>query len=528
MSHAIERAVPGARLPMRSYSGRLAGERLLAVLVIFSVAVAVRLMLTLRGSGLFGLHFYDDGVHFAAATGLVHGRLPYRDFLLLHPPGILLVLAPFAEVARWLGDARGFALARLAFMVLGGLNALLVSHYLRAVGVVAAWLGGLFYALFWPAVYSEHTVLLEGPANTCLLGALVLLAPVATTTGRAGQSSPKATRRLVVAGGLLGFAMTIKIWGVVPVLVLTLWLLVRAGWRPAALTLLGAAAATTVVCLPFFVAAPGKMWRMIVLDQLGRNEAPVDLVQRMNQIAGLTLYRLPHQVSVAMVLAWVVLVAATLACWSKPRMRPVVVLTVALVTTLLLTPSWFVHYTALSAAVVALVVGAGAQRLVDLLAGQLGPAPRLGVAGLLVATLVGFSLPVASAKSGTHFDGRTLGSALADRPGCVTSDHAATLILMNVLSRNLERRCRLVVDLGGAHYDLPSPARGVLSRRRNKEFQAYALRYLRTGDTTCIARFHMNFGFSAKTARQVYRWPTVKRAGLYKLRRPPLPAAKSR
>jgi hypothetical protein len=315
--------------------------------------------------------------------------------------------------------------------------------------------------------------------------------------------------------------MSIKIWGVVPVVVVAVWLLIRWRWRPAGLFLLGAVASTTVVCLPFFLAAPRRMFRMVVLDQLGRNEAQVQLFERMNEIAGLTLFRLPHHGSLAMVVAWVVLVVAMVSCWALVRMRVVVLLAVATVTVLFFTPSWFVHYTAFSAAALALVIGAAGQRLVDVLASHSRPALRLGIGGVLVAAMVALSLPVASAKSGTHFDGRTLGSAVAGRGGCVTSDHASTLILMNVLSRNLERRCRLVVDLGGAHYDLPSPARGVLSRRSNKVFQAYALRYLRSGDTTCIARFYLGFGFSAKSARQVYTWPIVKRAGLYKLRRPP-------
>lgn len=83
----------------------LSWKRLLPVAVIFTVAFLARLSPTLRGSGLYGLNFYDDGVHFAAATGFVHGRLPYRDFLLLHPPGIVLALAPFAVLGHWVGDA---------------------------------------------------------------------------------------------------------------------------------------------------------------------------------------------------------------------------------------------------------------------------------------------------------------------------------------------------------------------------------------------------------------------------------------
>ena len=47
---------------------------------------------------MYGLGNYDDGVYYSAATALVHGQLPYRDFLLLQPPGIAVLLAPFA---RW-------------------------------------------------------------------------------------------------------------------------------------------------------------------------------------------------------------------------------------------------------------------------------------------------------------------------------------------------------------------------------------------------------------------------------------------
>ena len=43
-----------------------------------AIAFAFRLVPVLRGGGLFGLGNYDDGVYYAAATGLVHGRLPYR------------------------------------------------------------------------------------------------------------------------------------------------------------------------------------------------------------------------------------------------------------------------------------------------------------------------------------------------------------------------------------------------------------------------------------------------------------------
>jgi hypothetical protein len=130
------------------------------------------------------------------------------------------------------------------------------------------------------------------------------------------------------------------------------------------------------------------------------------------------------------------------------------------------------------------------------------------------------SAPIVPAKVGQKFPGPALGAVAASRPGCVTSDHPSALILMNVLSRNLERGCQLVVDLGGASYHLPSPDRGVVSRRKNAVFQVYALAYLRTGDTTILARFYKNFGLNAQSFQTVQDWPIVARAGRYALHRP--------
>ena len=75
--------------------------------------------------------------------------------------------------------------------------------------------------------------------------------------GRWPCSAPGAGRRRVVAAGVvLGLAVAVKAWAVLPFLVLALWLLRRSGWR-ATLSYVGAgAAAAAVVCLPFLVLRP--------------------------------------------------------------------------------------------------------------------------------------------------------------------------------------------------------------------------------------------------------------------------------
>ena len=50
-------------------------------------------------SGVLGWNEgYDEGVYLGAATRLVNGALPYRDFVLVHPPGIVLLMFPVALV----------------------------------------------------------------------------------------------------------------------------------------------------------------------------------------------------------------------------------------------------------------------------------------------------------------------------------------------------------------------------------------------------------------------------------------------
>jgi hypothetical protein len=93
------------------------------------------------------MNSYDGSVCYAAAAGLAHGLLPYRDFLFLHPPGIVVALVPFVSLGRVIGDPSGIEVATLAWFGIGALNAVLVSTILRPLGVVAALIGGLFYAI---------------------------------------------------------------------------------------------------------------------------------------------------------------------------------------------------------------------------------------------------------------------------------------------------------------------------------------------------------------------------------------------
>ena len=100
-------------------SCRSAPVGVLPVGVIAVIALLARLVPVLRGGGLTGVQAYDDGVYYSASDALLSGRMPYRDYLLLHPPGITVFLAPFAALGRVFGDPVGLAAGRVAFMLVG-------------------------------------------------------------------------------------------------------------------------------------------------------------------------------------------------------------------------------------------------------------------------------------------------------------------------------------------------------------------------------------------------------------------------
>jgi alpha-1,2-mannosyltransferase len=481
---------------------------------IFGLAVAARLIPVMHGGGIGGLGNYDDGVNFSAAIGLIHGLFPYRDFLLLHPPGIAVLLSPFAVVGSVLGDATGMKAARLAWMALGGANAVLTGVVLRPLGRAAAVLGAVFYAVFFPAIYSEHTLLLEAPATTALLGSLALLRSF-------DRGASVSMRTVLLAGALAGVSPAVKVWGVVTVLLVVGWLVLARGWRLGAYYLIGAMLSCAAICLPFFLAAPSPMWRMVVRDQLGRLPGRWNPVERINQMAGLSLYGNLREFTIATVVALLLVAAAVLVCSLRRGLRLSVVLVCGTTLLLMTTPYWFFHYTAFVAAPAALLLGCSAAAGFDWLRKRGGQRAVIVAGAAAGVALLAVSHPVADAKlGGQRFPGRSLEAVVAGQPGCITTDWPTALIQMNVLSRNIERGCRFEVDLGGWSNDLGSRALRRTPRARNEVWQRFALDYFRSGDAALVIKFERYGGFSP-ASKETYRgWPKIRRVGDFVLRDP--------
>ena len=481
--------------------------------LVFSTAFLARLVPLLNGGGLYAMGNYDDGVHYAVAMGLVHGLLPYRDFLFLHPPGIALLLAPFASLADLIDEPQAMLVARLCWIALGGVNAVLCALVLAPLGRLAAVLTGLMYALFFGAIYAEHTVLLEPPATAVLLLALVI-------TRAVGSGDGLGTWHYVAAGLLLGLSPALKIWGVLAVLVLASGIAYRRGLRPGLTVLISAVASCTAICLPFFLAAPGQMWTMVVADQVGRRHAGLDEARRIDGMLGLSLWTGQPRLHFGTALVTAVALAALVVCLIRPRLRLLAALLITHVAMLALTPMWFLHYAGAIAAPLVLVLGGGlAVALMKIGTVRISWLPA-ALATLAVVAVMLSALPLTQLRLGRTFPGPAAAATVADLPGCVVTDFPMALIQMNLLRRNLARGCRYEVDLSGASYHLEARADKEKPRAQNRVWQAYALEYLRSGEVSIIVKFSSGVGFSRKTARIVRSWPKVGHAGPYAIREP--------
>lgn len=242
---------------LASNSGRAIGWAYAGVAVL---DVALRTAPWWRGHTFLGVQEYDDGVYYAASSLLLRGQLPYRDVVLVHPPGSTLLLAPFAGIGRLLGDPVGIGCARVAVVALSvgilvllrRLAAVVCPERPTAAGLTAC----LLYAVLPGAVVSERTVLLEPMAAApCLLAVLLVTRP-----GR---------RRAAAAGALLALGLAVKLFAGAYLVVVVVWLLWQRRADVASL-LAGIADGAAVTLLPFALAAPGPFWHDVVVTQLHR------------------------------------------------------------------------------------------------------------------------------------------------------------------------------------------------------------------------------------------------------------------
>lgn len=463
-------------------------------LLVFAVAALVRVAVVVRTGGFLGYYGYDPGVYYASAGAMIHGRAPYSDsFVFLHPPLISLVLTPFAWLGHLTSDHVGFVAANIAFTLLSALNAALVVVLAERMGLSrrSAAVAGLFYALWFGAINAEFLARLEPLGNLFMIVGLYFLVT-------ANERWP----RLAYAGAALGLAASVKAWFVVPLLIVAIWQLVR-GRRPVppVAVLGGAAVVFLVVDLPFLLISGGRMWSMVVAEQLGRNFSDVAPVTRLGDVS--TIKQLsPHLSSLVLAVLLVPIGAAALwllaLAWRLPVARLMVVLAVVQGLLLGLAPSWFFFYTDFVAVPLALVVGAAMMAVPERLrAAAWSPIAYVGAMTVLICIAGSFH----AVRPAHGLDG--LSAAVAPLK-CVMSDAPSGLIEVNALDRGLGNGCRNWIDVTGRTYGVDKARRDGQARLKNTRWQRDLRRYLLSGDAVILVRTAKT-GTSKATLRAVHR-----------------------
>jgi Glycosyltransferase family 87 len=347
------------------------------IIALSALGLGLRVYCLLRPGYLLGVTEYDDGSYFGSAIRLVQGQLPYRDFVFVQPPGITLLMAPAALLAKVTGTAWGLATGRILTMLAGTASITLAGLLVRHRGRLAVIVACGICAVHPDAIFAAHTVLVEPwLVLFCLIGALAVFDGDRFASGR---------RRVMWAGVAFGFAGVVEAWAIVPVLVLLALMLLTARPRRCSITFAaGVAAGFAVPTLPFLALAPGSFYRSVITAQVGSrlNATSVYSLYRIRLMAGLSDIAHPPALLVLLVTALVTgfVAVGSVAAWSRldqppPALDWYVAVTGGLMGLIFLWPPQFhYHFVGFLVPFLAMAVGLTAARVVQ--AASTGP-PRL-------------------------------------------------------------------------------------------------------------------------------------------------------
>ena len=221
----------------------------------------------------------DISVYLGAAIRLVHGVLPYRDFVLVQPPGSTLLLSPAALLSELVGTRWALAMVRLGTILVAAANVVLVGRLVSHRGRLQTLVACGVMAILPAELYALDAGLLEPLVDLfCLLGAAIVF--------EGGALSPS-WRRWLIGGAAVGFGVAVKLPAAVPALVLGAACLPDARRRLAPFVG-GAVAGFVLPSVAFIAAAPGSFFRDVVGSQLGR-VPDASRASAATRLAGMTL-----------------------------------------------------------------------------------------------------------------------------------------------------------------------------------------------------------------------------------------------
>jgi Glycosyltransferase family 87 len=449
-----------------------------AIIAATLIALGLRAYELSRPGYLLGITEYDDGTDFGSAVRLVHGALPYRDFIMVQPPGITLLMAPVAAATKALGTAVGMATGRVLTALASAAAVPLIGLLTRHRGLVAVVVSCGLLATFPDTLTASRTVLLEPwLVLFCLLGALAVF----DGDRLAGPG------RQFLGGLAFGFAGAVKVWAILPVAVIAALTFRRP--RHAAAYMAGVAAGFLAPVLPFALTAPRTFYRSVVIAQLVRSDiARIPFAYRFQHMLGmnhLPALRTPALVviggAVLVIVAVLALLASRLTNTPPPPLDWFAPATLALVVAAFLVPADFYnHYAAFLAPFLALALALPVSRLVTALAP--GEARQRGaivlrrtvttVAALAVLVLATFQ-GIAESRLASAFPAKEITAAKRMIPptACVVTDQVSyTIMTDRFVSAN--PRCSLMVDGVGSDYALSSGHNGLTGAARTPAVQA--------------------------------------------------------
>jgi hypothetical protein len=216
--------------------------------------------LTLHGV-LHGVVISGESQNLASSIALTHGALPYSDYPLAQPPGMLIAMLPFSLLSHVVAPSLAMSIARGATAVATVIAVYFTGFAARGYGVPASVLAGVFAATYPLEFFSTAGV---------TVGPYVLMFTMIGIAFAFREGMLTEGGRLFAAALFIGIACTIKPWAFIPaVLLFACSLAYRSEARSHALPAAGGLAVGIVLpCIVFLLAAPGKFWHDVVVTEL--------------------------------------------------------------------------------------------------------------------------------------------------------------------------------------------------------------------------------------------------------------------
>ena len=389
---------------------------------------------------------YDQGVYYGAALRLTTGKLPYRDFTLVHPPGIIALLQPEALIGRLLSTGVGLTLSQIVTVFVVAANAFLAGYLVRSRGRAAALVASLAIAL-WP--FTVHVNALVELEPYLVLFIFLAISCVNAATGNR-------TRRYLFLGGCaIGWALSVKAWGFYPLIALSGVVILRHRRRSLPF-FAGFGAVIAVLWVPFLIVSGSAFIHDVLLAQLHRQgfigTNPTPVLSRYLSTAGLAdiFYGALITTSAAVAIAVYSVFAAGLASvfglrWRNRTQAEWTILTVCLVTAIgvltMQAPNFTSHYAYVPAAMFAPLLGILAASATGLIArflagesfGSVQTNTVAGALGVVVLACASIAMAVqvvsvAKLENATSFNpADDLRSAIAPN-SCAYADFPSDLI----------------------------------------------------------------------------------------------------